>query len=396
MLKNVRVLDLTWILGGPYAGQLLAQLGADVIKIEPPAGDPARNFPPVNHLGTSSFFLSVNRGKRAICLNLKSRNGYEVFKDLVRESDAVLYGFRPDVPAKLRIDFDTLRDIKPAICVGELIGFHDQDGFEHKAAYDLVVQALSGIMAITGHKDQPPVRVGYQIADLAGGLHLALGTIAAIVGAIKTGAGNKVQISLLDCQLSMLTWQAQNYLITGEDPKPSGSRHPMLAPSEVFKTLDDRYLAISPTGEHFWKNLCQAIGQPDLATDERFLSASRRIENVDELANRLAEVFRTRVTDDWLACLDHANVPAAAVLSVSEALNQPLAKFRHMVEPVEPWTEKDPLMMLGNPFKYAPSSEPLPYPPTIGQHSEEILRDICRYSDNKIASLIKSGDVIIT
>lgn len=173
MLDGVRILDLTWVLGGPFAGQLLAQLGAEVIKVESPNGDMARTYPPVFFNGDSSFFLSVNRGKRSICIDLKHPEGKRAFDDLVRNCDAVIYGFTPGVPQRLGIDFDSLRKINPRISVGQIIGLHDDEGHADKPAFDLVVQALGGVMGITGHAGMPPVRIGYQIADLAGGLYLA-------------------------------------------------------------------------------------------------------------------------------------------------------------------------------------------------------------------------------
>ncbi|MCG8360560.1 MAG: CoA transferase, partial [Kiloniellales bacterium] len=270
MLAGTRILDLTWVLGGPFGTQLLAQLGAEVIKLEPPAGDLARKIPPHFHEGESSFFLSANRGKSSVVIDIKQADGYAVLLDLVREVDAVVYGFSPEVPKRLGLDHETLARTNPTICVGEIIGIHDGPPFSRTPAFDLVVQALGGIMSITGETDGRPQRVGYQIADLAGGLYLALGTLAAIHRAKATGKGGRVQISLLDCQLALLTWQAQNYFISGEVPVALGARHAMIAPSDAFRAADGENFVVSPTGEAFWLKFCEAIGRAELAEDPLF------------------------------------------------------------------------------------------------------------------------------
>ena len=325
MLDSVRILDLIWVLGGPFAGQTLAQLGADVIKIEPPEGDMSRTIPPHFHAGDSSFFLSVNRGKRGISLDLKHPDGLAVFYDLVRHCDVVIYGFAPDVPKRLGIDFTTLKAVNERICVGELIGLHDEGPFARAPAFDIIVQALSGIMSITGD-GREPCRVGYQIADLAGGLYLALGVTGALVKALRSNQGAHVQLSLLDCQLALLTWQAQNYFISGEQAEAMGSRSPMIAPSEAFACRDGRYLAISPTGQQFWQQFCASIDNPALASDSRFATPGARIANVTALA------------DDWANSLQGAHRPNGRIISSPPAFPQPrcIRCLRH-------WNSRSPL-----------------------------------------------------
>ena len=234
MLSSLRILDLTWVLGGPFASQVLAELGAEIIKIESPDGDQSRAYPPYYFEGESAFFLSINRGKKSVAINLKSIRGREVFHDLVRQCDVVMYGFAPDVPARLGIDFAALEKINPRIVVGQLIGLHDAPPYATQPSFDTIAQALGGVMSITGEVDGKPNRVGYQVADLAAGLYLANGILAAVIHALKTGVGKKIQVSLLDCQLAMLTWQAQNYFVSGDVPRATGTRHATLAPSEAF------------------------------------------------------------------------------------------------------------------------------------------------------------------
>lgn len=386
MLRDVRILDLSWVLGGPFGGQVLAQLGADVIKVEPMSGDMSRSIPPYFFKEDSSFFLSVNRGKKSIALDLKTSEGREVLYDLVRKSHAVIYGFAPSVPKKLGLDFESLKAINPKIVVGQLIGFHDEPPYSDAPAFDLIVQAMGGFMSITGEPDGKPIRSGYQIADLAGGLYLAIATLGALLSAALTGKGRSVQISLLDCQLSLLTWQAQNYFVSGNIPKAQGSRHPMIAPSETFMCADDKPIVISPTGEAFWKKFCLAVERDDLITDSRFKNAASRIENVEELAQELAALFQKKNRDEWTDQLFKERVPAAPVLNVQEALSQPLALLRSMVESVSINEGEAALDFLGNPFKYE-GSQTLSYPPKLGVDTDEVLTRLCGYDEKKLTFL---------
>jgi CoA:oxalate CoA-transferase len=385
MLAGLRIIDLSWVLGGPFAGQLLAQLGAEVVKVEPPSGDMSRTIPPHAFEGESSFFLSVNRGKKSVVLDIKTPLGLAAFHDLVRESDAVIYGFAPDVPKRLGVDYETLEAVNPRIVVGELIGLHDKPPFDKAPAFDLVIQALSGLMSITGEQGGAPVRVGYQVADLVGGLYLALGVAGALVEAQKRGAGRKVQVSLLDCQLAMLTWQAENFFISGEVPTAQGARHHMIAPSDAYVCADGKRIAISPTGDAFWRSFCRAVEQPELADDERFTTGADRIANVDALTSVLADIFRQRPRDEWSDMLFAARIPSGPVNSVKEALDHPLAVARSMVETVAEPKSSKLLRFLGSPFKY--EGAPLSYPPALGQATEECLRKICGYGDDLLEQM---------
>jgi CoA:oxalate CoA-transferase len=386
MLDGVKVLDLCHVLGGPFAGQLLAQMGAEVIKVESPEGDYSRTVPPHWFEGDSSFFLSCNRGKKSVVLDLKHPQGKAAFMDLVRAADAVIYGFAPDVPARLGIDHASLAAVNPRIVVGELIGLHDEAPFSKAPSFDLIVQAVSGFMSLTGEAGRAPVRAGYQVADLAGGLYLALGTVGALFKALKSGQGRKVQVSLLDCQIAMLTWQAQNYFISGEVPRASGARHPMIAPSEVFQCADGAWLAISPTGEGFWKAFCEALGRPEMATDARFCSAAARIANVDALAAELGAQFATQPAKHWEDLFFAARVPAGKVNDVGEAVSQPVARLRAMVESLPHPVSGQAMNFLGSVFKFA-GSPSLAYPPRLGEHTHAVLAGLCGYGPEKLQAL---------
>jgi len=389
----MRILDLTWVLGGPYATLLLAQLGADVIKVESPAGDMARRIPPHFVDGDSTFFLSVNRGKRSVALDLKHERGAGVFRDLVRRADAVLYNMTPSAPRRLGIDYATLSRLNPRICVGELIGLHDEGEYADVPAFDLVIQALGGVMSITGEDGGDPVRVGYQIADLAGGLYLALGTVAALIRALRTGQGQHVQVSLLDCQIALLTWQAQNYLVAGETPRRLGCRHPMIAPSDCFRGADGAHFVVSPA-DVFWKPFCDSIGRTDLVDDPRFATAASRIAHVKELAGELQATFAARPAAEWVARMRRDRVPAAMVNSVAEALAEPVVALRNMVETVVNPASGRPVRFLGNPFKYG-GARSLGYPPQVGQDTREVLQEVCGYDVGTIDSLAREGAILV-
>ena len=394
MLSSLRVLDLTWVLGGPFASQVLAELGAEIIKVESPSGDQSRDYPPYYFEGDSAFFLSINRGKKSIVINLKSAQGRDVFYDLVRKSDVVMYGFAPDVPARLGIDFESLKKINPQIVVGQLIGLHDEPPYATQPSFDTIAQALSGIMSITGEPNGKPNRVGYQVADLAAGLYLAYGILAGVIHALKTGEGKKIQVSLLDCQLAMLTWQAQNYFVSGDIPQATGTRHATLAPSEAFRCADEKFIAISASTDQFWQPLCKAIGAPELATDARFTDGEARIKNVAALAEELARIFTRFKRDDAVTRLEQARVPVGAVNNVAEALAQPLATIRQMVTALPHPVSGAMLKFLGNPFKYDGAAT-LDYPPALGAHTAEVLSAVCGYDAATLQNLHTQGAIAL-
>lgn len=392
LLEGVRVLDMGWVLGGPFAGQLLAQMGADVVKIESPEGDLARGIPPHFADGESSFFLSVNRGKRSVAIDLKQPHGRAVFEDLVRRSDAVIHNFAPDVPKRLGVDLQTLMKINPRICVGQLIGFHDEGEYRNTPAFDLVIQAQAGFMSLTGERDGKPVRAGYQVADLAGGLYLALGLVGALLGAARTGEGREIQVSLFDCQIALLTWQAQNYFISGEVPRRNGSRHHMIAPSEVFAGSDGKYFVISPTGDAFFKKFSIAIGHAELADDERFATGARRIAHVDALAATLQSIFSTRPAASWVDLLKAERIPAGLLNDVDEALGHDVTALRGMVETLVNPVTGNSFSFLGNPFKWV-GNKSLSYPPRLGEHTRAVLAEVCSYDVDHIDELVREGAI---
>ena len=309
----------------------------------------------------------------------------------MREADAVIYGFASDVPARLGLDHATLAAINPRIVVGQLIGLDDRGAYAGAPAFDLMLQAMSGLMSITGEAGGKPVRVGYQVADLAGGLYLALGVAAGLVRRKGFAAWAAHPGVLVRCAQVVLTWQAQGDLQGGPAPRASGARHAMIAPSDIYRSSDGRWIALAPTGDAFWQALCSAIGRPELASDARYATPAARVAKVDALTGDLAGAISRRTAQEWLDIFDAQRVPAALVLGVDEALAHPLAASRGMVEAVAR-ARRRPVRMLGNPFKF--DGQPvLGYPPALGQDTEALLRGMAGYDDASLAALREAGAI---
>jgi len=375
-LAGVRIVDLTWVIAGPFATMLLADLGAEVIKVEPPGGDMARAIPPYRFHDDSAFFLSVNRNKKSIVLDLKDAGDRAVLDELISVSDVVYSNYSPQATRRLGLDYERLRTLNPSVIASRIFGFHDEPPYDELPAFDSVVQAMGGTMSITGPEGGPGVRVGYQIGDLGGGLYSALATVAALHDRARTGEGREVNVSLFDSQLSLLTWQAQNHLVSGDVPGPLGTKHPMIVPNQAFPTADGRQIVVSATGEKFWRRLCAAIDRPELADDPRFTSAERRHANRADLDALLDATFRERDRDDWLDVLTRNGIPSGPVLDVAEAVAHPLARLRDMVVTVD-HPQGGRLDLIGNPMKTG-HPETFTAPPPLGRNGEEIreaLRD---------------------
>lgn len=369
-LAGVRVIDLTWVIAGPFATMMLADLGAEVIKVEPPGGDMARSIPPHRFHDDSTFFLSVNRNKKSIVLDLKTDADRETLDDLIRTGDVVYSNFSPRATRRLGLGYERLRELNPSIIASRIYGFHDEPPYDELPAFDSVVQAMGGIMSITGEEGGDGVRVGYQIGDLGGGLYSALATLSALYHRAATGEGREVEVSLFDSQLSLLTWQAQNYLVSGRVPGPLGTKHPMIVPNQAFRTADGRQIVVSPTGEKFWRLFCTAIDRADLAGDPRFGDGTLRHANRTELDAILTTEFAKRDRDTWLDILTGHGIPAAPVLDVAEALAHPLTAVRDMLVDV-PHPQGGTLSLVGNPMKTG-GPQTFTAPPPLGHHDAEI------------------------
>nr|BAL57576.1 formyl-CoA transferase [uncultured Chloroflexota bacterium] len=391
LLSGIRVLDLTRMLAGPYGSQLLADLGAEVIKIEAPGGDPMRHMGPYFARGESAYFLSANRNKKSVVLDLKSDQGRQVFLDLVAVSDVVFENFRPGVMGRLRCDYDTLKTVNPRLIMCSISGYGQTGPRRNQPAFDLVLQALGGGMSVTGEPGQTPVRMGLPIADLAGGMFGALAVAAALHRRNQTGQGAHLDISLLDGQVSLLTYLAQYYLISGQVPQPMGTQHENVVPYNAFATADG-YLAVAIFTEKFWAAFCRALEHEEWINDPRFATNEDRRQNRDILNELLAQTFRTRSTAWWMARLQEVGVPAAPVQRVDQVLNDPQVLARKMRITVEHPTIGQ-LELLGNPIKVDDTPGTFSPPPLLGQHTRQVLSELLGYSPEKIAGLEQTGAI---
>lgn len=394
-LSDVVILDLSMFIAGPFGTSLLSDLGARVIKVEPIGGDPIRSNKTGPQMGgENAQFTSVNHGKESLAIDLKSQQGREVFYSLVRSSDVVYDNFRPGVRQRLGIRFADLQSINPAIITCSISGFGQHGEWSERPAYDLIIQALSGAMTITGSPDSGPTRIGYQIGDLAGGLYGAIAVLAALEQRRKTGAGSETEVSLLDAQIALLADEVTHHFLTRLDPQSWGSGHPFLVPYQSFDTAD-RPLVVAAVGrEQFWLNLCKAIKRPDLVSDERFFDNECRVKNRSALVEILSFEFSQENIAHWLAVLNGHDVPCAPVLRVGDALDLPLLRQRNMIREVK--TPDGSVMVAGNPIKFNEGgAEAVAKPaPGLGADGNAILQELTLFSEKQINKLFASGVVV--
>lgn len=390
-LEGIRVLDLTRMLAGPFGSMILADLGADVIKIESPGeGDLTRYFPPYFHKGTSAYFLSINRNKKSVVIDLKNEAGLEVFYDLARLSDVVFDNYRPGVLERLKIDHEALKAVNPRIISCSLTGFGSTGPYRDLPAYDLTIQAMGGGMSLTGEPGMPPVRSGIPIGDLAGGLYAAQAIMAALLERERKGKGRQVEVALLDCQAALLTYQAAYYLLSGEVPGPQGTAHLSIVPYQAFKTRDI-YIFIACSQDNFFQALCRAIGRPEWIEDPRFRTNADRQANRQALIPMLEEIFASKGGEEWIKLLWEHGVPSGPVNTLDRLFSDPQILSRDMVVSIEDGSGGE-VRLQGNPVKF-PEEAPAPdiMPPALGEHTEQVLRETLGYGEERIAALRTSG-----
>ena len=391
-LEGVRVLELGQIIAGTYGSQVLSDLGAEVIKIETPEGDLGRIPSVAPYRGLSGLFLTFNRNKQSIVINLKNTDGRKLFYDLVKVSDVVIDNFRPGVLERLAIDYPILSKINPRIIQCSVTGFGSSGEYKDYPALDLNIQAISGHMAITGEPGRPPVRVGVPLADISGGIYASKGILAALYEREHTGKGRRIEISMFDTMLHLLTYIGTMWLTNGEVPKPPGSAHDYSVPWQAFATSDG-YVVVATRQENFWKKLCAVLEHADLADDPLFADNATRVKNRKVVIPRLEEIFRTRTAADWLKRLRNAGVPAAPVNNVDAAFAEPPVVEREMiVEYDHPQVGK--VRLPGNPIKMDGMGETISNPaPMLGEHTDAILKSLLHLSAQEIAALRASGAV---
>lgn len=373
-LDGIRVVDLSRILAGPYCSMLLSDFGAEIIKVEnPDKGDDTRAYGPPFVDGESVYFMSVNRGKRSLTLNLKSPEGREILSKLIRQSDVLLENFRRDFLPSIGFGYDEVAKLNPKIIYASITGYGHTGPWAERPGYDLAVQGQSGIMSLTGDPNGPPYKTGTSLADITAGIYATLGILLALQARHRTGRGQKVDVSLLDGQVSFLTYQAGIYFGTGKTPTRKGNQHPTIVPYETFKARD-RYFNVAVGNDRLWVQFCDLLGRQDLK--EKFPTNPVRVERHDELFPILQEIFAGKIANDWLALFEKAGIPCGPIYTVGEVLNHPQVLAREMV--VErPHAKLGKVKMTGVPIKLSDTpGEAGAAPPLLGQHTEEILREL--------------------
>lgn len=387
-LEGVRVLDLSGALAGPYGAQILGDLGAEVIKIEVPGeGDHSRAMPPYFIKGFSAYYLGFNRNKKSLTLNLKHPEGKKIFFELVEKADVVWDNYRPGVRERLGIDYESCKRVNPRIISCSVSGYGQTGPYRDRPALDLVIQATGGGMSYTGEEGGEPVRMGFPMGDLGGGIFGVQGVMAALYYRERTGRGQNIDVSLLDCQVALHTYRLQYYFWGGEIPVPIGSGHTSGVPIRAFKCRDGKFLAIDAVVDRLWLAFCEAFGRPEWKEDPRFNSRAARLANRSTLYSLIEEIFLTKDRKEWMEILVSKGVPSGPVLSLDEVVADPQVLHRRMVVEMDhPAIGR--MKVTGNPVKMSECPEEAFSPqPALGEHNEEILGGILGYSKEAIERL---------
>ncbi|UXZ33846.1 CoA transferase [Cupriavidus gilardii] len=391
-LSGMRVLELAQIMAGPTCGMMLADLGADVIKIEKTdGGDDARGYRDPRINGVSAPFLMLNRNKRAIALDLKTPEGKEVLLRMVRDADVLIENFRKGTLEKLGLGYDVLSEINPGLIYCAISGYGRTGPAADKGGFDLIAQGYTGLMSITGEEGGPPLRTGNSIADINAGILAAVGILAAYQHKQKTGRGQIVETSLIEAGLQQLYWHAAIHFATGESPGPSGSAHVLATPYQAFPTQDG-HIIVGGANEKNWERIAQVLGRPEWLTDPRYRLNSDRMRHRDTLLPAMAEILRTKPSAEWLAAFDAAGVPAGPVHSIGEALSHPQTLAREMVvEQQHP--QAGPVKSIGLPIKLSETPARYVRPsPRLGEDTRALLAE-CGYGEKQIAEMLRAGVV---
>ncbi|MFM0283826.1 CoA transferase [Paraburkholderia sediminicola] len=393
-LAGYRVLDLTTFLSGPFCTQILADLGADVVKIEAPDGDSSRSIPPHFVGDDSAYFLSTNRNKKSVAMDLKHPEGVSLVKRLILESDVVVENFRPGVAHRIGLDIDELRRTKPQLIWASISGFGQTGSDRDKPAYDMIVQALSGVMSLTGEPGRPAVRLGIPAGDMVAGMYAAISINAALADRERSGAGRVIDISMLDCQLAMLSYQSAYTLIAGVTPQPQGARHDSIPTYRSFIGSDGREIVITANTERMWRGLCEGLGLAELCRDARFADGAARLQNRDALWLVLEAAFSTRPAADWVEPMTQNGVPVALIKTVTEALDDARISGREMIVSLSD-TDGHRIDLVGNPIKFSGGESVEPeYPPKFGANAQHVLSEWLDLDQEVIDDLMTQNVVL--
>jgi len=393
-LQGIRIIDLSQMLAGPFGSMLMGDLGAEIIKVEPLKGDFSREIPPFFSRGESAYSGSINRNKKSVAIDLKSPEGLKVFYELVAHSCVVFDNFRPGVLDRLKIDYENLKRYNPKIICCSISTFGHTGPYSERPGYDLIVQAMSGGMSITGEPGASPVRAGIAIGDIVGGLLAVHGILAAYIALQKTGRGQRIEVSLLDSQLYLLTYMAPYFFISGEIPGPVGSGDPRIIPYQAFKTKDI-YIVVAAHRDHFWENFCNVLGKPEWIKDVRFSTLPARSKNKAILIPMIENILKNRRGEEWLEDLYKVGVPAGPINTLDRALTDPHVLSREMIVEID-GPEGKKVKTIGNPLKMGDTPlNVFSRAPQLGEHTGEVLSTVLSYSPEKVEALNQKGVIKI-
>jgi crotonobetainyl-CoA:carnitine CoA-transferase CaiB-like acyl-CoA transferase len=392
-LDGVKVLDLTRVLAGPYCTMLLADMGADVVKVERPGiGDDTRAYGPPFLNGESAYFLSINRNKRSLTLNLKHAKAVQIMRRLLAIADVVVENFRPGTMESLGFGYDTVHQLNPRLIFCSISGYGHTGPEAHLPGYDLIIQGEGGIASLTGDANGPPYKVGTSQADIIAGMMGFQGILLALLARAHTGQGQKIDIGMLDCQVALLTYQAGIYFATGQSPTRMGNQHPTITPYETYR-CQDGYINLACGNDTMWRNFCRAIGQEAWADDPRFRTNADRVEHRRQLSTLLEPVMRQKPAQEWIETLRVHGIPCGRIQSVSEVCDSPQVQARNMVVSLE-HPKAGPIRVTGVPIKLSetPGAVMTP-PPLLGEHTTQVLGDWLQIPPAEVEDLRQAGAI---
>lgn len=389
-LAGIKVLDLTRVLAGPFATMLLSDLGAEVLKVEMPGvGDDSRHFGPFKN-ERSLYFVSINRGKKSMTLNLKTDEGKEILRKLVAEHDILVENFRPGVMDKLGFGYEELKKINPRLIYAVSSGYGHSGPDSAKPAYDILAQAAGGLMSVTGWPDQPPTRVGCSIGDIGAALFNSIGILAALHQREATGEGQKVDVAMLDAQVAILENALTRYQVDGKSPEPLGNRHPTISPFQAYRASDD-WLVVAIGNDALWQRFCSVVHRNDLASDDRFSTNPKRTEHLVELNAVLEPLFQQKTVGEWSSLFGEMGIPHSRINNIEQVLQNRQVRARNMVVSVEDRLAGT-VNVAGNPIKMSGMDDPTTRPPVpeLGEHTVEVLQSL-GYDEDQIAAMRTEG-----
>jgi crotonobetainyl-CoA:carnitine CoA-transferase CaiB-like acyl-CoA transferase len=372
--SGLRIIDLTRILSGPFCTMYFADLGAEVIKIEPPGGDDTRTWGPPFINGESAYFLSVNRNKKSVVLDLKTDEGKRVLRKMIVNADVVVENFRPGTLEKLGFGFETLKTLNPSIILASISGFGQTGPYRNEPGYDVIAQGMGGLMSVTGPPDGEPVKPGFSLADVSAGMWAIIGILTALQKRQQSPEAQWIDVSLLESIIAFQTYVAGNYFATGKNPVPMGNAHPNICPYQAFPASDG-YFNIAVGNDRLWEKFCDGIGRPEWVDDERFRTNPDRVRNRGVLIPLLEELFHSKTVSEWVNLFRSRGIPCGPIYRLSELYNDPFVRERDMLFTVE-HPIAGTVRQVGVPVKFLTDSNDKPLaspPPILGQHTEEIL-----------------------